>query len=126
MIHYLFYMSGHNVVRAIAECLDVPLYSSAITGSSKCVSMEYTVTLDDEVEDLHRLLAQVQLAHPSVQAVCSGAIMSNYQRVRVEHVCTRLKLISLAPLWQRNQRVLMGKMVDSGLKAILCKVTHSI
>jgi diphthine-ammonia ligase len=101
---FMYQTVGHNVVRAIAECLNVPLYSTAITGGSKCVSMNYDVTQNDEVEDLLRLLQQVRSSHPDIAAVCSGAIMSNYQRVRVENVCSRLQLVSLAPLWYNNDR----------------------
>jgi diphthine-ammonia ligase len=40
----------------------------------------------DEVEDLLELVRSVQRALPAVQAVSSGAILSNYQRTRVENV----------------------------------------
>ena len=56
----------------------------------------------DEVEDLFELLSMVKEQYPDVQAVASGAILSNYQRLRVENVCQRLGLISLAYLWNRN------------------------
>ena len=41
----------------------------------------------DEVEDLFELLSEVKAKHPDVQAVASGAIFSNYQRLRVENCC---------------------------------------
>ena len=48
----------------------------------------YTVTENDEVEDLYSLLRdiQVQKGEDFFTAVCSGAILSDYQRVRVESV----------------------------------------
>ena len=61
----------------------------------------------DEVEDLARLLAFLLQQHPEVDAVCSGAIASDYQRRRVEHVCGRLGVTSLAPLWHRPQSSLL-------------------
>ncbi len=78
----------------------------------------------DEVEDLMQLLETVKRAHPTVQAVSSGAILSNYQRIRVENVCSRLGLVSLAYLGNRNQRELLSEMIESGLGdgAILVKV----
>lgn len=63
-----------------------------------------------------------QLAHPDVEAVSVGAILSNYQRVRVEHVCSRLGLVPLAYLWQRDQSDLLGEMVNAGVEAVLIKV----
>lgn len=54
--------------------------------------------------------------------MASGAILSNYQRLRIEHVCQRLGLTSLAYLWQSEQLPLVGRMISSGLNAILVKV----
>lgn len=52
-----------------------------------------------------------------------GAILSDYQRVRVENVCGRLGLISLAYLWRRDQKELLQEMIDSRLHAIIIKVS---
>lgn len=51
-----------------------------------------------------------------------GAILSNYQRTRVENVCTRLGLTSLAFLWQREQHELLDEMVAAGVDAVIIKV----
>ena len=57
----------------------------------------------DEVEDLRALLAAVVREMPNVKAVTSGAILSDYQRLRVEAVCADLGLVSLAYLWRQPQ-----------------------
>ena len=67
----------------------------------------------DEVEDLFLLLQDVLAAHPCIRGVAVGAILSSYQRVRVEAVCARLGLTSVAYLWQRNQDELLQEMVCS-------------
>ncbi len=46
------------------------------------------------------LLLAVKKAHPEADAVCAGAILSTYQRTRVESVATRLGLVPLAYLWK--------------------------
>jgi diphthamide synthase (EF-2-diphthine--ammonia ligase) len=46
----------------------------------------YTFTERDEVEDMLQLLAFAKRKHPEIEAVSSGAIASDYQRQRVEHV----------------------------------------
>lgn len=48
--------------------------------------------------------------------------MSTYQKNRVENICKRLGIVSLAYLWQRNQLELLTEMIDSNLDAILIKV----
>ena len=71
----------------------------------------------DEVEDLLELLNKIKEQHPDVQAVATGAILSNYQRLRVENVCQRLGLINLAYLWQRDQRELLDEMIKMRMNA---------
>ena len=54
----------------------------------------------------------VKQKHPDIQAVSSGAIKSNYQRLRVENVCSRLGLISLAYMWEQDQATLLQSIVS--------------
>ena len=53
--------------------------------------MSYESSSEDEVEDLYELLLEIKTKHhPEIQGVSVGAIVSNYQRLRVENVCSRL------------------------------------
>ncbi len=49
-----------------------------------------------------------------LQGVASGAIASDYQRLRVESVCVRLGLTSLAYLWHQPQVRLLLALISSG------------
>ena len=118
---FMFQTCGHNIIGAYSECMGVPLFRQPLVGKSVAVDMHYTQTANDEVEDLFQLLSKVKAAMPEVQAVSSGAILSNYQRIRVENVCERLGLVSLAYLWQRDQTEVLGAMVEAGIEAILVK-----
>ncbi|XP_076835211.1 uncharacterized protein LOC143481161 [Brachyhypopomus gauderio] len=62
------------------------------------------------------------LEKESVDAVSRWGHSSDYQRVRVEHVCSRLHLQPLAYLWRREQAALLREMISSGLHALLIKV----
>lgn len=73
--------------------------------------LNYHKTPGDEVEDMFLLLNEVKQRIPSVGAVSSGAIASDYQRLRVESVCSRLGLVSLAYLWKQDQSLLLHDMV---------------
>lgn len=100
---HCFQTVGHQILPLLPACMNVPLYRKQIAGKSVARSLQYSITEGDEVEDLHALLAFVKSTHPDVQAVASGAIASDYQRLRVEHVCGRLGLVSLAYLWHQPQ-----------------------
>ncbi|XP_050381421.1 diphthine--ammonia ligase isoform X2 [Argentina anserina] len=84
--------------------------------------LSYRTTPGDEVEDMFLLLNEVKRQIPSVTAVSSGAIASDYQRLRVESVCSRLGLVSLAYLWKQDQSLLLQEMITSGIVAITVKV----
>jgi diphthine-ammonia ligase len=121
MDSFMYQTVGYHALSMYGECLGVPLYRGAIEGSSKAIGLEYEETEKDETEDLFRLLKDVKEAQPEVEGVSVGAILSNYQRTRVEDVCNRLGLTSLAFLWQRRQDELLDEIIGSGVDARIIK-----
>eukprot|EP00798_Chlamydomonas_sp_ICE-L_P024633 gene24633-10254_t len=119
---YMYQTVGHQIIDSYAACMGVPVYRRRIKGRSKAQDMAYAQTEGDEVEDLYALLAYIKESIPQVTAVCCGAIASDYQRLRVESVCARLNLVSLAYMWHQPQRTLLNGMISSGMHAILIKV----
>uniref|UniRef100_A0A6I8PCM5 Diphthine--ammonia ligase n=1 Tax=Ornithorhynchus anatinus TaxID=9258 RepID=A0A6I8PCM5_ORNAN len=118
---YMYQTVGHQAVGLYAEALGLPLYRQTILGSSLSTGRVYAECRGDEVEDLYRLLKRVR-EEEDIEGVAVGAILSDYQRVRVEDVCTRLGLQPLAYLWQRNQQDLLREMISSGIRAVVVKV----
>ncbi|XP_071951930.1 uncharacterized protein [Antedon mediterranea] len=118
---YMFQTVGHHAIQLYSKAMGLPLYQHWIQGNSLEIGKDYVVTNGDEVEDLYQLLKQIK-NEQMIEAVSVGAILSNYQRVRVENVCTRLGLTVLAYLWQRNQQELLDEMISSGVTAIIIKV----
>lgn len=121
---YMYQTAASEVLPVLVEeCLGVPLILHRRVGKSVNTSLVYETTSDsDEVEDLHQALAAALEEFPSVQAVSSGAILSTYQRVRIEHVCSRLGLTSLSYLWRMApQKDLLIRMIEDGIEAVLVK-----
>lgn len=119
---YMYQSAGAEMIESIAECIDKPLIRRTIVGKPVELGLDYKQTTNDEVEDLFELLKEVKFRFPEVTAVSSGAILSTYQKNRVEAVCGRLGLVSLAPLWKRDQEGLLTEMVSSGVNAVLVRV----
>ncbi|CAD5123213.1 DgyrCDS11574 [Dimorphilus gyrociliatus] len=117
---YMYQTVGHHAIDLYAEAMDLPLFRRTIEGSSKLTVNSYLPTEGDEVEDLYELLKEIK-EKVKVDAVSCGAILSNYQRLRVENVCSRLGLTSLAYLWQRDQSELLQEMLSASLEAIIIK-----
>src|SRR5690554_5176617 len=118
---YMYQTIGHTLLPLYASCLNVPLYRRPITGSHTNADLNYHPAENDETEDLFALLKDVMVAFPGVQVVTSGAILSTYQRTRVESVCSRLRLQSLAYLWRMPQREVLGQLGELGYDARIVK-----
>lgn len=111
---FMFQTVGHDIVPYYAKCTGLPLFRKEIHPfGSKNVELNYTPTVSDEIEDLYELLSQVLKEIPDVEAVSVGAILSSYQRTRVEDVCARLGLVALSYLWQRDQLELMHEICEA-------------
>ncbi|KAG8479031.1 hypothetical protein CXB51_029746 [Gossypium anomalum] len=119
---YMYQTVGHQIIVSYAECMGVPLFRRRIQGSTRHLKLSYQRTPGDEVEDMFILLNEVKKQIPSITAVSSGAIASDYQRLRVESVCSRLGLVSLAYLWKQDQSLLLQEMITNEIMAITVKV----
>ena len=119
----MFQTVGWSNVQLLAEAMDLPLYVEETAMEARAADREYSPVEGDEVEDLYRLLARVQ-ADTGCEGVSVGAILSDYQRVRVESVCLRLGLTPLAFLWRREQSALLREMVVHRVEAINHKQPH--
>uniref|UniRef100_A0A671PCN4 Diphthine--ammonia ligase n=1 Tax=Sinocyclocheilus anshuiensis TaxID=1608454 RepID=A0A671PCN4_9TELE len=109
---YMYQTVGHQAVGLYAEAMDVPLYRRTIEGIVHPKNENLSVTR----------FPLVLQEKERVEAVSVGAILSDYQRVRVENVCVRLQLQPLAYLWRRDQAELLREIISSGLHAVVIKV----
>ncbi|KAL5463864.1 hypothetical protein EMCRGX_G032808 [Ephydatia muelleri] len=118
---FMFQTVGHEGVAAYAEAMRLPLYRKVTSGLAVKKELVYSPVAGDEVEDLYQLMKTVK-DEMQVEGVSVGAVLSDYQRLRVENVCSRLGLTSLAYLWRRDQQELLHEMITAGVKAIIIKV----
>ncbi|KAI1083259.1 hypothetical protein F5B20DRAFT_453483 [Whalleya microplaca] len=87
---------------AITGLSDNPQSGPTVAAAAAAATASGTqeVQEQDETESLVPLLRAVMTAHPAANALCTGAILSTYQRTRVESVALRLGLVPLGYLWQ--------------------------
>ncbi|TPX63981.1 hypothetical protein SpCBS45565_g06227 [Spizellomyces sp. 'palustris'] len=121
---YMYQTVGHDAIELYRDCMNLPLFRREIRGEALAQGADYRPTADDEVEDLYELLSAVKAAIPDVEGVASGAILSNYQRVRVENVKDTIHCHLHMPAAQSltDQKELLEEMIESGLNAVLIKV----
>lgn len=112
---FMYQTIGHSVIPLYESALDIPLYRAPIAGGAVDTSRIYrhdaadqsaehvtspdSANPQDETESLVPLLRRIKQAHPEANAVSAGAILSTYQRTRIENVAARLGLVPLAWLW---------------------------
>lgn len=105
---YMYQTAGHGLTPLYSNALGLPIFRQEISGSAFNSSKVYDCAVEmqtdpqrvDETEDLMPLLRRILQQYPHANAVCSGAILSTYQRTRIESVARRLNLIPLSYLWQ--------------------------
>lgn len=145
---FMYQTVGHQVIPLYAEATGLPLYRRPIVGGAVQSGRDYCVATtrdisddageaeadDDETESMIPLLRSIIKQHPEANALSAGAILSTYQRTRVESVALRLGLTPLAYLWKypvhpapalasaKDDAQLLFDMAAAGLEARIIKV----
>ncbi|KAF4338335.1 meiotically up-regulated 71 [Fusarium beomiforme] len=141
---FMYQTVGHEVLPLYADATGLPLYRLPITGRAVRHERDYDATAtaqdmdqdSDETESMLPLLRAIIARHPEANAVCAGAILSTYQRTRVESIALRLGLVPLAYLWQypvlptpsaatSTDIQLLIDMANAGLEARIIKVASA-
>jgi len=103
---WMFHYPNIHLADFFAEAVGIPLVKGETSGVK-----------ETELEDLKRLLANLQ-----VDGVVTGAIMSQYQKKRIDKICQELDLESFAPLWHEKPRKLLAEMVDLNFEVLIVGV----
>lgn len=104
---WMFHAVNLHLTPMLSEALGIPL----IQGTSSGVK-------EEETEDLKKVLKGL-----AVDGLVSGAIASNYQKLRVDRVSLELGLVSLTPLWGRPQLEVLREMIESGMRIVVTSVS---
>ena len=117
---YMYQTVGSEMADAISECIGLPLIKYTLNSKPLNLKMDYSATDNDEVEELFPLLKEA-IEKYQIEGVSTGAIMSTYQKNRVENLCSRLNLTSLAYLWARDQKQLLLDMIKDDMDSLIIK-----
>ncbi|MEM1578765.1 MAG: TIGR00289 family protein [Archaeoglobaceae archaeon] len=102
----MFHTVNLHMVDEIADCLCLPLHKIQVSGIE-----------EKEVEELKKAISSLE-----IDAICCGAIASNYQLRRVKKICDELGLRLLTPLWGEDQGKILKEVAD-GFEAIIVSVS---
>ena len=76
---------------------------------------------EEELSALKDVLQQAIVQY-KINGVVSGALFSDYQRSRIEHVCEELGLQVYAPLWHLDQEQEVREVIDAGFSFVMSRV----
>lgn len=103
---WMFHFPNVHLTTLFAEAVGIELVSAETVGIK-----------ERELEDLRDLLATLD-----VEGVVFGAILSRYQKERIDGVCRELNLESIAPLWQENPIRLLKEIITLGFDVVIVGV----
>lgn len=103
---WMFHYPNIRLTDLFAQAAGIPIVKAETSGAKEV-----------ELEDLKRLLAKLD-----VEGVVSGAVASEYQKVRIERICQELDLKSIAPLWHEDPHTLLREIVNEHFEAIFVGV----
>ncbi len=104
----LYHTPYINMTRLLAEAYELPLYTYKGAG--------------DELKDLENLLKHC-IEEYGIQGIVSGALLSDYQRIRYTMKAAELGLWAYNPLWRKNQEEYMRRLIQLGFQYIIVKIS---
>ncbi|MGC9310681.1 MAG: diphthine--ammonia ligase [Candidatus Aenigmatarchaeota archaeon] len=77
---------------------------------------------EKEVEEMKELLAPI-VKKERIEGIICGAVLSEYQRRRLDYICEELGVKSFAPLWHKNEEALLKEIVmGAGFEFMVARV----
>jgi ABC transporter with metal-binding/Fe-S-binding domain ATP-binding protein len=107
---YMFHTPSIERTKQQAEAMNLPL----IVKSTKGIK-------EEELEDLEEAIKEAREKY-RVECVVSGAIASNYQKSRIEEICKKLGLRSIAPLWEKDELEYLKDLIKNNFEVIITGV----
>ncbi|MBU4535766.1 MAG: TIGR00289 family protein [Euryarchaeota archaeon] len=106
---YMYHVPNIHITQLSAQALDIPLLQANTRGVK-----------EKELNDLE--IALTKLKNRGVEAIFSGALSSIYQKSRIDDLCHKLDLKSVAPLWDVDPYLYMQDIINQGWQVIITGV----
>jgi len=107
---YMFHTPSINQVKKQAEVMNIPLLTTETEGIK-----------EEELEDLEKMIKLAKEKY-NINVIVSGALASNYQKLRIENICKKLNLKSITPLWHKDEINYLKELVSNNFKIIVTGV----
>ncbi|MCL1810825.1 MAG: diphthine--ammonia ligase [Methanomassiliicoccaceae archaeon] len=100
---WIFHVPNIGVVPLMSESLDMELITAETSGSEEA-----------DMRSLKEALSGLE-----IEGVVAGAVWSDYQWDRMNAVCGELDLMFIAPLWKKDQDMVLSELLEAGIRAVI-------
>ena len=107
---YMFHIPNVHLVESQAKSMNLPL-----------ISVESSGIKEKELKDIERAL-KAAIKEYKIEGVVSGALASNYQKERIDKICKKLKIESIAPLWHIDPEKYLNDLIKNNFEVIITQV----
>lgn len=107
---FMFQTPLKELVKKQAESLGIPVLFETTKGEE-----------EKELQELKSLLKKAKKEY-DIDGVAVGALASDYQHTRVNHICHELNLKTYAPLWHKDQTQYMREMIKAGFDIRMTRI----
>ncbi|MEI7961983.1 MAG: diphthine--ammonia ligase, partial [archaeon] len=107
---YMFHTPTISLAKLQSKAIGIPLIIAKTNGQKEI-----------ELADLQKAI-KIGVNKFGIEGVCSGALYSNYQRERIEHICENLGIRSFSPLWHMNQLAYLKHLISARFGVIITKI----
>lgn len=107
---YMYHVPNIELTNLQAEAMDIPIITRETKGEKEKELEDLKLALEDAIDEY------------KIKGLVNGAIYSNYQRRRVENICTELDIECLSPLWKLRPKDMLLEMLDHGFLIIMSAV----
>lgn len=105
---YMFHFPNIHLVKEQARLMDIPLIEKKTKGVK-----------EEELDDIYDVLESIK---GEVDGLVTGALASTYQKMRIDGICKRLDMLSIAPLWHHDPADYLRKALQDGFEIIIVGV----
>lgn len=104
---YMFHYPNIDLVKKQSKLLNIPLIFIKTKGEK-----------EEELKDLEKAI-KTAIKKYKIKALISGALASNYQKSRIENLCKKYNLKSVAPLWNINPEKYLKDLIKNKFEVVI-------
>jgi ABC transporter with metal-binding/Fe-S-binding domain ATP-binding protein len=107
---YMFHHPNIEWTSMQADAMGIPIITKRTAGEK-----------EKELEDLENVIRELK-ENENLGGVVSGALASHYQKSRIDNICQKLELESIAPLWGTDPTIHWNNILETGFEVIITSV----